>query len=125
MSGHFSDAELAYLHADERRLARIATADAEAQPQVTPVGMWEHNATTDTIDVTGRAFSTTRKFRNVAGNPRAAFVVDDVASVDPWRPRAVVVEGTAEAIVDGNNDREGLIRITPKRVISWGLDDVS
>lgn len=113
----FTPAELEYLTA-ERRLARIATADAEGRPQVTPVGMWRVNPDLGTIDVTGRDFASTRKYRNVRANPRAAIVVDDIASVDPWRPRAVLVEGPAEAV----DVPEPLIRITPERVVSWGLD---
>jgi hypothetical protein len=37
----FTVAQLAYL--TERRLARIATVDADGTPHVTPVGMWSHN----------------------------------------------------------------------------------
>ena len=118
----FSPEELAYL-TGERRLARLATADAKGQPQVTPVGMWQYNPTLGTIDVTGHSFHRTRKYRNVRANPKAALVVDDLASTDPWRPRAVVVEGTAEALPpEQDGDRGALIRITPDRVISWGLD---
>lgn len=116
----FSHAELAYLQS-ERRLARLATADAEGQSHVTPVGMWSYNAALNTIDVTGRDFATTRKYRNVRTNPKAALVVDDLASVDPWRPRAVLVEGPAEAVAAADSNA-ALIRITPARIISWGLD---
>lgn len=119
MSNPFNDAELAYLNDDTRRLARVATADRDGRPQVTPVGMWRHNPETDTIDVTGREFANTRKYRNVAENPWAAFVVDDIASTEPWRPRAVIVEGPATAVNDAS---QPMIRITPKRVISWGVD---
>lgn len=61
----FSPAELAYLQG-ERRLGRIATADLSGRPQVTPVGMWRYNPELGTIDITGRAFATTRKYRNGA-----------------------------------------------------------
>lgn len=118
----FTEAELDYLTSDERRIARIATADPAAHPQVTPVGMWRYNPETDTIDVTGRNFVTTRKYRNVASNPSAAFVVDDIASIDPWQPRAVIVEGSAQAIAEANQTNGGVIRITPERVISWGIE---
>lgn len=116
----FSETELGYLRS-ERRLARIATADTDGRPQVTPVGMWRYNVELGTIDVTGRDFATTRKFRNVRANPQAALVVDDLASTDPWRPRAVVVEGPAEAVPE-QGDAGPLIRIRPDRIISWGLD---
>jgi PPOX class F420-dependent enzyme/OxyR family protein len=114
----FSAAELAYL-TGERRLGRLATADAHGMPHVVPVG-WRYNPDTDTIDVGGRNFAASKKFRNVLANAHAAFVVDDLASTDPWRPRSVMVQGTAEAI---DRDGEQLIRITPDKILSWGLDE--
>lgn len=115
----FTTEELDFLRSETPRLGRVATADTDAHPQVTPVGMWRYNPDTDTIDITGRNFATTRKYRNVAANPSAAFVVDDIASTDPWRPRAVIVQGPAHAITKPDS----LIRITPTKVISWGLSD--
>jgi pyridoxamine 5'-phosphate oxidase family protein len=114
----FSAAELAYL-TGERRLGRLATADADGLPHVVPVG-WRYNPDTDTIDVGGRNFAASKKFRNVRTNPKAAFVVDDMASTDPWRPRSVMVQGRAEAI---DRDGEQLIRITPDKIVSWGLEE--
>ena len=55
--------------------------------------------------------------RGARRSGRAAIVVDDLASVDPWRPRGIEVRGRAEA-VDGDRP---LIRIRPDRVVSWGL----
>ena len=81
-----------------------------------PVG-WRHNADLDTIDVTGHALERTKKFRDAARSGRAAIVVDDLASVDPWRPRAVEVRGRAEAL----RAPEALIRIHPGRIVSWGF----
>lgn len=118
----FSPAEVAYLQG-ERRLGRIATADLSGRPQVTPVGMWRYNPELGTIDITGRDFAATRKYRNVRANPQAAIVVDDIASVDPWHPRAVMVEGPAEAVPGDPGGRGPLIRIVPDRIVSWGLDE--
>ena len=102
-------------------VARVATADPDARPQVTPVGMWRHDPATDSIEVSGRNFETTRKFRNARANPNVAFVVDDAERTEPWAPRAVIVEGRAEAV--GPTDGSGaVIRIHPDRVISWGVD---
>lgn len=117
----FSEAELGFL-TTRKRLGRIATADSSGRPQVTPVGMWRYNPEQRSIDITGYNFSTTRKYRNVLSNPQAAFVVDDLASTDPWRPQAVVVEGRAEVEPDGDGDWGPLIRLWPDRVISWGLE---
>lgn len=113
----FRPAELDYLH--ERRLARIATVGSNGMPHVTPVGMWSYNAEHGTIDVTGRSFADTKKFRDVARTGRAAIVIDDIAGTDPWRPRGVEVRGRAEAVAEPGP----LIRIHPERVVSWGLPE--
>jgi pyridoxamine 5'-phosphate oxidase family protein len=112
-----NDAELAYLR-EGRKLGRVATVGSDGTPHVVPVGMWSYNEDHDTIDITGRNFDRTKKFRDVRRNGRAAIVIDDLASVDPWRPRAVEIRGRAEAI----DTPTPLIRIHPDRVISWGLD---
>jgi pyridoxamine 5'-phosphate oxidase family protein len=119
----FSESELAYLAAGVG-LGRLATVGSDGYPHVVPLG-WGYNAELDTIDIGGRSaaeFVATRKFRNVRANPRVAFVVDDV--LPPFQPRAVEVRGDAEAInevPDGESDPIFLIRITPKKVTSWGL----
>jgi pyridoxamine 5'-phosphate oxidase family protein len=118
----FSDAELRYLA--EGKLGRLATIDASGQPHNVPVG-WSHNQALDTIDIGGRNFAESAKYRHVQSNPKVAFTIDDVLA--PWRPRAVMILGTAEAVPAGTDDpgHGALIRITPTRVISWGLDQAS
>ncbi len=114
----FSEAELGYLLSEER-LGRLATVDADGMPHVVPVG-WRYNPEEGTIDVSGRNFAATKKFRNARSNPMAAFVVDDV--LPPWRPRSVMVQGRVDTI-EGTGAGEGaMIRITPERIVSWGLD---
>lgn len=99
--------------------------DAHGAPQTNPVGV-HYNAELDTIDVYGRDLASTRKFRNVQSNPNVAMVVDDLVSVQPWRVRGVEIRGVAEAVRLGTpaDPRFGpeVIRIRPRRVISWGLD---
>lgn len=112
----FSDAELAYL-LGERRLARVATVGKDGTPHVVPVG-FSYNPEHDVIDIGGRDFAQSKKYRDVKRSERAAIVIDDLASIDPWRPRGVEVRGRAEAI---EGDRP-LIRIHPERVRSWGVD---
>jgi pyridoxamine 5'-phosphate oxidase family protein len=82
-----------------------------------PVG-WRYNREHDAIDIGGRALARTKKYRDVARAGRAAVVVDDLASTDPWRPRGVEVRGRAETVTRP----EPLIRIHPDRVVSWGLE---
>lgn len=115
----FSAAELDYLTA-ERRLGRLATVDATGTPHVVPVG-WRYNEKLGTIDVSGRDLAGTRKFRNVLATSKAALVVDDLASVSPWRPRAVMVQGRAQAIDGSDGSSDVLIRIHPDGIVSWGL----
>jgi pyridoxamine 5'-phosphate oxidase family protein len=115
MGSVFIRDELDYLHG-QRLLGRVATVGADGTPHVAPVG-WLHNAELDTIDVTGHALERTKKFRDVARSGRAAIVIDDLASVDPWRPRAIEVRGRAETV----RDPEARIRIHPERIASWGL----
>ena len=112
----FTDAELRYL-AGGRQLGRIATVGADGTPHVVPVG-WIYNAARDTIDVGGHELERSKKFRDVARSGRAAIVVDDLQSTEPWRPRAIEVRGRAEAIALPTP----LIRIHPERIISWGLE---
>jgi pyridoxamine 5'-phosphate oxidase family protein len=111
----FTESELRYLTGG-RQLGRIATVGADGTPHVVPVG-WIYNAATDTIDVGGHELEQSKKFRDVARSGRAAIVIDDVESTDPWRPRAIEVRGRAEAIALPMP----LIRIHPERIISWGL----
>ncbi|HYH24646.1 MAG TPA: PPOX class F420-dependent oxidoreductase [Blastococcus sp.] len=113
----FGPQELAYL-LGERRLGRLATADADGRPHVVPVG-WSYDADLGTIDITGRDVASTKKFRNVRSNPHAAFVVDDV--LPPWRPRCVTVRADAEA-VEATTAGPAMIRLRPRSIVSWGLD---
>src|SRR5689334_24994185 len=92
----FREAELGYL-AGGRQLGRIATVGADGTPHVVPVG-WIYNAARDTIDIGGHELERSKKFRDVARSGRAAIVIDDVLSTDPWRPRAVEIRGRAEAL---------------------------
>lgn len=121
----FTQQELDYLAS--QRLGRLATVQPNGTLQVSPVG-FHYNPDTSTIDIQGYNMASSRKFRNVADNGRAAFVVDDVPSVDPWRVRCVEIRGRAEAIDTATAASRGLdgptIRIHPERIISFGLDDM-
>jgi len=117
----FSKAELDYLLGN-RLLGRLVTIEPGGMPHVVPVG-WRYNAELGTIDISGRNFAATKKFRNVETNDQAAFVVDDV--LPPWQPRAVMIQGRAQALYPGtpeNPGRQAVIRITPEKIVSWGLE---
>ena len=118
----FTPEEIAYLQS--QRLARIATSRG-GQPHVVPLA-FRYNPETDTIDVGGHDFAKRKKYRDVQQNPRVAIVVDDLASIDPWRPRMIEVRGEAEILSTGGDtvgpgfDPE-MFRITPRRIISLGI----
>jgi pyridoxamine 5'-phosphate oxidase family protein len=113
----FTDAELQYLTGGGRRLARVATVGEDGTPHVVPVG-FTYDAEHDTIDVGGHDFQRTKKYHDVERSGRAAIVVDDVVTVDPWYVRGIEVRGRAETV----RDPLPLIRIHPERIVSWGLE---
>ncbi|MGW7408528.1 PPOX class F420-dependent oxidoreductase [Streptomyces sp. NPDC054833] len=119
----FSEAERAYLAS--QRLGRLATVDAHGQPQANPVSFFPQDD--GTILIGGRSMGTTKKWRNLRKNPKVALVVDDIVSTRPWKVRGVDIRGEAELLV-GPHDlgpymSEEVIRVHPRRIISWGLDD--
>jgi pyridoxamine 5'-phosphate oxidase family protein len=121
----FTDIELEYL--TTQRLGRLATVQPNGTLQVSPVS-FAYNSSTQTIDIAGYDMAASQKFRNVTDNGRIAFVVDDIASVDPWRVRCLEIRGHAETIdapTDSAHRMDGpIIRIHPRRIISFGIGDL-
>jgi pyridoxamine 5'-phosphate oxidase family protein len=121
----FTPAELAYLRGQP--LARLATIGPDGAPQVRPVG-FVVDPETGTIDIPGLDNPSTQKWRNVVRDGRVSLVVDDVVP-QPWQPRAVEIRGVAEALPDVVHAeafpgvRPGVIRIHPRRILAFGLDD--
>lgn len=111
----FTRNEIEYL--ESTVLGRLATVGRDGTPHVAPLG-FSYNAELDTIDVGGFNMERSKKFRDVRRSGRAAIVVDDLASTEPWRPRGIEVRGSAEAL----EDPRPLIRIHPERIVAWDLD---
>ncbi len=122
----FTPAEVAYLQS--QRLGRLATVGADGQPHVVPVG-FRYNPEHDTIDIGGHGgFTKRKKYRDVSQNKRVAFVVNDLASTDPWRPRGIEIRGEADILDSGGQEimpsfDPEIFRIRPRRIVSWGLDN--
>ncbi len=117
--GKFTEAELKYLQT--QRLGRLATVNQRGEPQAAAVG-FRYNPELDTIDIGGYNMADTQKFRNIARNGLASFLVDDV--LPPWKTRSMEIRGSAQALPDGGksiapNMSPALIRITPRRIIFW------
>lgn len=115
----FTSAQVKYLKS--QRLGRLATLRPDGTLQNNPVG-FTFDETTGTFEIGGLNMGASQKYKNVAANGQAAFVVDDLESIDPWKPRMVEVRGTAEP-VPNDDPRRSTIRIRPSRVISFGIED--
>jgi pyridoxamine 5'-phosphate oxidase family protein len=118
----FTPAELDYLTAQP--IGRLATVSPDGQVQNNPTNFFV--ADDGTIVIGGHAMGSSKKFRNVQRGSTVAFVVDDLATVDPWVPRGIEIRGTAVASTNHEPpmpylSRE-IISITPVKIVSWGLD---
>jgi pyridoxamine 5'-phosphate oxidase family protein len=123
----FKQHELDYMA--QADLGRLATVQRDGTPQASPVG-FTYNAELGTIDIAGYNMSKSQKYRNIATNSKVAFVVDDIVSRNPWRVRCLEIRGTAaQATAPRGSGAAGdaldsaIIRITPTRIISFGIDD--
>ena len=117
----FSEPEVEYLKT--QRLARIATVSPTGQPDVVPVAFEFDGKFFYVGSHSQDIFHRTRKYKNVRdGNRMVALTIDDMESIDPWRPRAVKVYGSAEITEhDGIFGPGKYLRITPKISWSWGI----
>lgn len=120
----FTPEEIAYLQS--QRLGRLATVDAAGNPHVVPVG-YRYNPDLDTIDIGGLEIAQSKKWRDVTATGRAAFVVDDLVSVDPWQPRMLEIRGRAETLPFGGHEiipmfAAEVIRLFPRRIAGFGIN---
>ena len=109
----FSERESTFLKG--QRLGRIATVSLSMQPHVVPVA-FEFDGSY--IFFGGWNLKDSLKFRNILQNNKVAFVVDELVSVNPWKPRGVEIKGIAE-ILRGND----YVKIVPVKKSSWGMSD--
>lgn len=116
----FTERELDYVQSQP--LARLATVDERSQPDVMPVS---YRFDGRYFTISGRNNPATRKYKNVeAGNTLVSLVIDDLETVDPWRPRGIRVYGTAEiAEIESSRGPMSVIRITPTVSWSWRIEE--
>jgi pyridoxamine 5'-phosphate oxidase family protein len=118
----FSEPETEYMKS--QRLCRFASVSSDGQPDVVPVA-FEFDGTHFFVGSHSQdVFHRTRKYKNVKnGRTSVALTIDDLKSVEPWRPRAIRVYGTAEIM-----EHEGIfgpgkyLRITPRVSWSFGIE---
>jgi pyridoxamine 5'-phosphate oxidase family protein len=107
-----------------QRLARIATASPQGEPEVSPVA-FEYDGKYFYVGSHDQSiFFRTRRYKNIKnGNTRVCLVIDDLESIDPWKPRAIKVHGTAEVVEhEGIFGKGSYFRITPGITVSWGIE---
>jgi pyridoxamine 5'-phosphate oxidase family protein len=114
----FTDAQVTYLKS--QRLGRLATVRPDGTLQNNPVG-YRFDEATGTFEISGFNMGYSRKYKNVEANGQVAFVVDDLETIDPWKPRMIEIRGTGEVLA-ADDPRNSLIRIHPRRVISFGIE---
>ncbi|HEU4448118.1 MAG TPA: PPOX class F420-dependent oxidoreductase [Nitrososphaeraceae archaeon] len=121
MESIYSEPEIQYLKS--QRLARIATATRQGKPDVSPVG-FEFDGMHFFIGSHSQdIFFTTRKYKNVRdGNKEVALVIDDLESIQPWKPRGMKINGAAEIVEHNGMFGPGkYLKLTPSITWSWGI----
>ena len=96
----------------------------KGQPEVSPVA-FEFDGAYFWIGSHDQSFfSKNQRYRNITrGNAKVALVIDDLKSIDPWRPRGIKVLGTAEKLEhDGIFGKGSYFRISPRVSVSWGIE---
>jgi pyridoxamine 5'-phosphate oxidase family protein len=93
----FSGKEIGYVRS--QHLARIASAASSMkgsiQPDVVPVG-FDYDG--EYFYVGGMNLLKSTKYKNVQKNPKIAFVVDDLKSVNPWESRGIRIYGIGDIV---------------------------
>jgi pyridoxamine 5'-phosphate oxidase family protein len=121
----FTSREIEYL--ESQTMGRLATIGPDGRPHIVPL-TYRYNPDEDAIDLGGIDFANTKKWRDAQGNPHATFLVDDFS---PTEAHAVEIRGDAEVHETGGeaiNPRfphfmPQFIRLRPRRIVSWGLDE--
>jgi pyridoxamine 5'-phosphate oxidase family protein len=126
----YTDAELGYLKTQS--LGRFATVGPDGTPHVRPLGFDVNDD--GTIDLGGPELSKSQKWRNAKARPGVSFLVDDMTpdepgAVKPGWGRGIEIRGVAELLTDHAPPAYGgawfsneVIRIHPRRILSWHLD---
>jgi pyridoxamine 5'-phosphate oxidase family protein len=81
----------------------------------------------------GKAFFKSLKYKNVTKNNKVALVIDDLLSVNPWKPRGIRIYETAELVnryggymsfIDQSQNKYQLpyLMIKPAKKWNWGIE---
>lgn len=122
MESIYSEPEIQYLKS--QRLARIATATRQGKPDVSPVAFEFDGMHFFVGSHSQDIFFSTKKYKNIRdGNKDVALAIDDLESVQPWKPRGIKINGTAEVVEHNGMFGPGkYLQITPSVSWSWGIE---
>ncbi len=114
----FTEKEIAYLNSQP--LARIATVSTSDQPDNSAT-RFEFDGEVFYLSSIGDLRQSRRGKSVLTGNTKVALGVDDLESIDPWKPRGIRIYGTAEFVErEGRFGYKHYMRITP--TISWSMN---
>jgi pyridoxamine 5'-phosphate oxidase family protein len=128
----FSENEIKYLKSQP--VARVATfsiskedLNISLQPDVESVGFEYEEGT---LYIGGTSVPRTTKYEKILKNKKVAVVVDDLETIDPWKPRGIRIYGDADLVNRqgrflgyGSQSEHRWIRIRPNKKWSWGIDE--
>jgi pyridoxamine 5'-phosphate oxidase family protein len=117
----YSESETRYLKS--QRLGRIASVSSKGKPDVSPVAFEFSGNYFFVGSHSQEIFLSTRKYKNGSeGNKQVALVIDDLESVQPWKPRGIKLNGIAEIVEHNGLFGPGkYLQITPTTSWSWGI----
>ena len=114
----FTEREIAYLKSQP--LARIASVSTSGQPDNSATG-FEFDGEVFYLGSIGDLRQSRRGKSVLAGNTKVALIVDDLESIDPWKPRSIRIYGTVEFVErEGRFGNKHYMRMTP--TISWSAN---
>ncbi len=102
-------------------MCRFATVSADGQPDIVPVAFEFDGRYLYVGSHSQDIFHRTRKYKNIRdGRTKVTLVIDDLESVEPWKPRSIRVYGAAQIVEHNGIFGPGkYLQITPK--VSWSF----
>jgi pyridoxamine 5'-phosphate oxidase family protein len=113
----FTKSELEYLRtsSEDGQRANLTILGKDGSFRIVPVRI-VYDKAEDAIEIAAPEALHVGINLPAVGIPFLELVVDDLASIEPWKPRGVEMSGNAEALTSPPR-----IRIRPEAVRSWGL----
>ena len=100
------------------------------QPDVVPVGF---DFDGEYFYIGGMHFFKSLKYKNAIKNNKVALVIDDLLTINPWKPRGIRIYGTSDLVErqggymsyihkSQSQSQSHYLRIKPTKKWSWGIE---